>query len=64
LDYFNNIFTNFSRPAEYNYLEAYEGLGQLSDFIKNILICQPKMKENLIGLQQLEGEQNFHFGVN
>jgi len=29
---------------------------QLSDFIKNILICVPKMNEGLTGLEQHEGE--------
>ncbi len=27
---------------------------KLSDFIKNILICVPKMKEGLMGLEQHE----------
>jgi len=39
-----------------NYLEAYEGVIQLSDFIKNILICVLKMNESLTGLEQHEGE--------
>ncbi len=29
---------------------------KLSDFIKNILICVPKMKEGLMGLEQHEDE--------
>ncbi len=28
----------------------------LSDFIKNILICVPKMNKGLTGLERLEGE--------
>jgi len=56
LDYFNYFFTNFSGLAEWNYLEAYEGVRQLSDFIKNILICVLKMNEGLTGLEQHEGE--------
>jgi len=35
MDYFNDVFTNFSGPAESNYPEAYEEVRQLSDFIKN-----------------------------
>ncbi len=29
---------------------------KLSDFIKNILICAPKMNEGLMGLERHEGE--------
>jgi len=37
---------------------------QLSDLIKNIFICVPKMNESLTGLEQHQGYwQNFHFGV-
>jgi len=36
--------------------EAYAGVSQLSDLIKNILICVPKMNESLTGLEQDEGE--------
>jgi len=56
LDYFNNIFTNFSGPSSFNNIEAYGGARQLSDSIKNILICVPKMNESLTGLEQNEGE--------
>ncbi len=31
-------------------------LSKLSDFIKNILICVPKMNEGLTGLEWHEGE--------
>ncbi len=39
---------------------------ELFDFIKNILICVLKMKENLTGLERHEGNEGntFHFGVN
>jgi len=37
-------------------LEAYGGVIQLSDFIKNILISVPKMNEGLMRLEQHEGE--------
>jgi len=38
--------------------EAYGLVGviQLSDFIKNISICVPKMNEGLTGLEQHQGE--------
>jgi len=35
-----------------NYLAAYEGMRHLSDLIKNILICVPKMNESLKRLEQ------------
>ena len=52
----NDLFNNFSGPASYNALEAYGGGIQLSDLIKNILICVPKMNEGHTGLEQHEGE--------
>ena len=56
LDYINDVFNTFSGPASYNVLEAYGGVRQLSDLIKNNLICVPKMNEGLTGLEQHEGE--------
>ncbi len=35
---------------------VYGGIWELSDFIKNILICAPKMNEGLTGLERNEGE--------
>ncbi len=32
------------------------GLESFFDFIKNILICVPKMNEGLVGLERCEGE--------
>ncbi len=37
---------------------------ELSDFIKNILICVPKMNEGLTGLERHEGDIIFILGVN
>ena len=54
LDYINDLFNNFFAPASFIPLEAYGGVRQLSDFIKNILICVPKMNESLTGLEQHE----------
>ena len=56
LDYINDVFNNFSGPASFSPLEAYGGVRQLSDLIKNILICVLKMNEGLTGLEQHEGE--------
>jgi len=41
-------------PASLNPLEAYGG--EISDLIKNIFICVPKMNESLMGLEQHEDE--------
>ena len=56
LDYIDDLFNNFSGPASFSPLEVYGGVIQLSDLIKNILICVPKMNEGLTGLEQHEGE--------
>jgi len=56
LDYFNNVFKNFSRPPSFIPLEAFGGVIQLSDLVKNILIYVPKMNKSLTGLEQHEGE--------
>ncbi len=37
-------------------LAVYGRVRELSEFIYNILICVPKMKEGLIGLERHEGE--------
>ena len=55
LDYINDLY-NFSGPASFSPLEAYGGVRQRSDLIKNILICVPKTNEGLTGLGQHEGE--------
>jgi len=39
-----------------NYLAVNGGLTEPSDFIKNILICVPKMNEGLTGVERHEGE--------
>jgi len=50
LDYFNNVFTNFLARQVSITIEAYGGVSQFSDLIKNILICVPKMNGCLTGL--------------
>jgi len=39
-----------------NYLAVNGGLTEPSDFIKNILICVPKMNEGFTGVERHEGE--------
>ncbi len=36
-------------------LDVY-GISELSEFIKNILICVPNMNEGLMGLERHDGE--------
>ncbi len=43
MDYFTDVLAMFGRIRE------------LSDFIKNILICVPEMNEGLMGLEWHEG---------
>jgi len=44
-------------PSEnVSYLAGNAGLTEPSDFIKNILICVPKMNEGLTGVERHEGE--------
>ena len=56
MDYINDLFNDFSGPASFGHIAAYGGVTHSSDFIKNILICVPKMNEGLTGLEQHEGE--------
>jgi len=66
LEYFNNVFNNFSGQASFNPLEAYGGAIQLLDLIKNISICVPKddRKSYGVGIWGWVAWQNFHFWVN
>ncbi len=57
MDYFNNILTTFLGLDRVSCCLC--RVKKLLDFIKNILICVPKMNEGLTGL-----EQHFHFWVN
>jgi len=47
---------NFSGLASFNPIEVYGGVIQLSDLIKNIIICVPKTNESFTGLEKQEGE--------
>ncbi len=54
-NYFNNVFTTFLGLERFRSIAVYAG-SENSDFIKNILICVPKMNEYLTGLEKQEGE--------
>ncbi len=57
MDYFNNVLTTFLGLERVSCVAVYEGSEwKLLDFIKNILICVPKMNEGLTGSGRHEGE--------
>jgi len=56
VDYFNDVFSTVL-GLEIGYdVAVYREVRKLSDFIKNILICVPKMNEGLTGLEQHVGK--------
>ncbi len=56
MDYFTDVLTTFLCVDRGNIVAVYGRVRELSDSIKNILICVPKMNEGLTGLEQHEGE--------
>ncbi len=55
MDYFINVLATFLDLDRVRILAVYGG-SEFSEFIKNILICVPKMNEGLTGLEQHEGK--------
>ncbi len=56
MDYFTDALAMFLDLDHVRTLAVYGRVRELSDFIKNILICVPKMNEGLTGLERHEGE--------
>jgi len=56
MDYFNDVFTTILGLEICYDIAMYREIRNLSDFIKNILICVPKMNEVLTGLEWHECE--------
>ncbi len=56
MDYFNDVLTKFLDIDRVRILAVYGRVRELSEFIKNILICVPKMNKGLTGLERHEGE--------
>ncbi len=54
MDYFNDVLATFLDRV--NYIAVYVRVRELSEFIKNILICVLKMNGGLTGLEGHEGE--------
>ncbi len=55
MDYFTEVLATFLCLDRGSTLAVYGG-SESSDFIKNILMCVPKMNEGLTGLERHEGE--------
>ncbi len=56
MDYFNDVHTTFLGLEHVSCLAVYGRVRKFSDFIKNILICVPKMNKNLTDLELHDGE--------
>ncbi len=56
MDYFNDLFAMFLSLDRVRILAVYGKVRELSECIKNILICVLKMNEGLTGLERHEGE--------
>ncbi len=56
MDYFNYILTTFLGFELGSCLCCLYGVWKLSDFIKYIFICVPKMNKGIEGLGKYEGE--------
>ncbi len=54
--YLNDVLATFLSFDRGRILAVYGRIREFSDFIKNILICVPKMNEGLTGLERHEGE--------
>ncbi len=56
MDYFNDLLATFLSLDRVRILAVYGRVRELSECIKNILICVPKMNECLMGLERHESE--------
>ncbi len=56
MDYFTDLLAMFLDIDHVNSIAVYGRVRELSECIKNILICVLKMNEGLTGLERHEGE--------
>ncbi len=56
MDCFTDVLTTFLGLGTFQLRYCLCRVRELSDFIKNVLICVPKMNEGLVGLERHEGE--------
>ncbi len=56
MDYFTDLLATFLDVDRVYYIAVYGRVRELSECIKNILICVLKMNKGLTGLERHEGE--------
>ncbi len=56
MDYFNDVLTNLLGLERVSCVAVCGRVRELSEFIKNILICVLKMIKGFMGLERHEGE--------
>ncbi len=56
MDYFTDVFATFLDLGTLQLHCCLQRVRELSYFIKNILICVPKMNKGIMGLERHEGE--------
>ncbi len=56
MDYLTDVFATFLDLRTLQLHCCFRRVRELSDLIKNILICVPKMNKGLTGLERIEGE--------
>ncbi len=56
MDYFTDLLATFLDVDRVNYIAVYVRARELSESIKNILICVPKMNETFTGLERHGGK--------
>ncbi len=56
MDYFNDLLATFLSFDRVRIRAVYGRVRELSEWIKNILICVPKKNKGLTGLKRHEGE--------
>ncbi len=56
MDYFNDLLATFLNDDRVNYIAVYGRVRELSECIKNILICVPKINKAFTGLERHGGK--------
>ncbi len=56
MDYFTDLLATFLDVDRVYYIDVYRRVRELSECIKNILICVQKMNEAFAGLERHEGK--------
>ncbi len=64
MDSFTDVSTMFVDLGTFQLRCCLWRIRELSNFIKNILICVQKMNEGLTGLERVINDIFFYFGVN